>query len=189
MTALTAIARAITTLNRWIGSLLSWGVLILFALLLSDVVFRYVAQAPMVWSSELSVLIFGPYAILGGGYLLARRQHVNVDLIYGELPRRGKALVDVLTSALFFLFIIILVIESWSLAWDSVSRWERSFLSTWQPYVWPSKLMIPVAAVLLLAQGVIKLIADVFILLGIEVDESAFGPIKEADETGPQEAV
>ncbi|MEM1314333.1 MAG: TRAP transporter small permease subunit [Pseudomonadota bacterium] len=189
MTTLTAIARAITTLNRLLGRFLSYGVLILFLLLLSDVIFRYVAQAPMVWSAELSVLIFGPYAILGGGYLLARRQHVNVDLFYGELPPKGKALIDVATSFLFFLFIWILVTQSWSLAWDSVSRWERSFLSTWQPYVWPSKLMIPVAAVLLLIQGVIKLIADICILIGVEIDEQAFGPIKEADEEGPQEAV
>lgn len=182
MGLVTGLARAVTTLNLWISRLLSYAVLILFLLLLSDVLLRYAVQAPMVWSAELGTMIFGVYAILGGGYLLARRQHVNVDLFYANFSRRGQALTDVLTSALFFLFVGVLVSESWGMAADSISRWERSFLSTWQPYVWPFKAMIPVAAVLLLAQGVVKLIADLMILAGVEPDPQAFGPISEPDD-------
>jgi hypothetical protein len=38
-----------------------------------------------------------------------------------------------------------------------------------------------VAAALLLAQGIVKLIADIRILLGLPVDEEVFGPIKDGD--------
>lgn len=186
----TGFARAVTTLNRWLARGLSLAVLALFALLLSDVVLRYAVQAPMVWSAELATLIFGVYAILGGGYLLARRQHVNVDLIYAGMPRRARALTDVITSALFFLFVLVLLVESWGMAADSISRWERSFLSTWRPYVWPFKALIPVAAILLLLQGVVKLIADLMILAGVEPDPEAFGPITEPDDaSGEREAI
>ncbi len=182
MGALTAFARAVTTTNAWIGRVVSYVVLILFALLLGDVIMRYLTESPISWSAQASKLIFGVYAIIGGGYLLARRDHVNVDLFYGNFSKKKKALVDILTSFLFFLFLGVLIKESWSLAADSVARLEVSYETTWRPWIWPSKCMIVVAAVLLFVQGVIKLAADIMILAGIEVDEAAYGPIRDGDE-------
>jgi TRAP-type mannitol/chloroaromatic compound transport system permease small subunit len=157
-------------------------VLVLFVLLLGDVIMRYVTQSPIVWSAEASKLMFGVYAIIGGGYVLARREHVNVDLFYGNFSPKTKALVDIFTSILFFLFIGILLRESFLLAVDSVSSMEVSYETIWQPYIWPSKCMIVVAALLLLLQGIIKLIADIMIVMGMEVDESAFGPVRDGDD-------
>ena len=41
--------------------------------------------------------------------------------------------------------------------------------------------MIVVAASLLLLQGIVKLIADVMILLGWDPDQEAFGPVTDGD--------
>ncbi|MEX1034601.1 MAG: TRAP transporter small permease subunit [Sneathiella sp.] len=188
MVALTAFARAVTTTNVWIGRLVSYVVLILFLLLMSDVIMRYVTQSPISWSALASKMIFGVYAIIGGGYLLARRDHVNVDLFYTHFSARKKALTDIATSFLFFLFLGVLISESYSMAYDSISRLEVSYETTWRPPIWPSKSMIFVAAILLLLQGIVKLIADIMILLGYEVDESAFGPVVD-DEVGEKESV
>jgi TRAP-type mannitol/chloroaromatic compound transport system permease small subunit len=188
MNFVTRLARAVTRINAWIGHYVSYVVLILFVLLLSDVIMRYVTQSPISWSSQASKIIFGVYAIIGGGYLLARRDHVNVDLFYAGFSARTKAIVDILTSVLFFLFIGVLLKESYSLAYDSVSRLEVSYETTWQVPIWPSKVMIVVAALLLLLQGVAKLIADIMIVMGLDVDESAFGPLRD-DEAGEKETV
>jgi TRAP-type mannitol/chloroaromatic compound transport system permease small subunit len=187
MGALTAFARAMTLTNAWIGRVMSYVVLILFVLLLGDVVMRYLTQSPISWSAEASKLIFGVYAIIGGGYLLARRDHVNVDLFYANFSPRKKAIVDIATSFLFFLFIGVLIIESWSLAADSVARMEVSYETTWRPWIWPSKCMIVVAAVLLLLQGIIKLAADIMIVAGIPVDESAYGPLRDGETAGKEQ--
>jgi TRAP-type mannitol/chloroaromatic compound transport system permease small subunit len=182
MRAITTFARAVTVTNVWIGRVMSYVVLILFVLLLSDVIMRYLTESPISWSAQSSKLIFGVYAIIGGGYLLARRDHVNVDLFYGKFSPRKKAVFDIATSFLFFLFVGILLKEASSMAYDSVLRWEVSYETTWRPAIWPSKSLIVVAAVLLLLQGIVKLIADIMIVMGIEVDESAFGPIEDDDE-------
>lgn len=183
MGALTAFARAVTGVNLAIGRVMHWAVLLLFVLLLSDVIMRYVAGSPIQWSHQASKLLFGVYAILGGGYLLARREHVNVDLFYGNFSPKKKALVDIVTSFLFFLMLGVLVIESWSLAADSVKRWEVDHLAIWKAPLWPSKCLIVVAAVLLLLQGIVKLIADVLILMGRDPDTEIFGPVTEGDAT------
>ncbi|WP_334129854.1 TRAP transporter small permease subunit [Sneathiella sp.] len=179
MAALTAFARTITTINLWIARVACYAILLLFLLLFGDVVMRYVTESPISWSALASKLIFGVYTIIGGGYLLAIRGHVNVDLFYSHFSAKKKAVVDIATSFLFFLFMAVLLMESSSMAYDSISRLEVSYETTWRPPIWPSKTMIVVAAALLTLQGIVKLIADIMIVMGIDVDETAFGPLSD----------
>ena len=190
MTFITALSRIITTTNIWLARVLHWAVLLLFALLLWDVIMRYVAEAPISWSQQASRLLFGVYAILGGGYLLARREHVNVDLFYANFSRKRQALVDIVTSFLFFFLLIVLLPKSYEMASEAVCmgenqppwcKWERDENAIWKAPLWPSKWMIVVAAALLFLQGIVKLIADILILLGHDIDESAYGPITDGD--------
>ncbi|MGH1425155.1 MAG: TRAP transporter small permease subunit [Pseudooceanicola sp.] len=168
------LARAVTRTNRWIGKWASLGVLIIFVLLLADVVMRYLVGQPAVWTAELATLIFGVYAIIAGGYLLAERGHVNVDIIYGTFSRKRKALVDIVTFPLFLLFVGILLIQGYGLAADAIADMERSN-SVWKAPLWPTKSLIPVAAILLLAQGFVRFWCDIRILRDLPVDEETFG--------------
>lgn len=172
------LARAITTLNRWIGATAAWLILPIFALLITDVAMRYAAGRPSIWTSELSQLVFGFYAVIGGGYLLAERAHVNVDIFYGRFSRQRKALVDVATSLLFFLFVAVLLYQGSSMAYESAQKLETS-QSIWHPQIWPVKVAIPVAGVLILLQGLVRLWSDIRVLMGLPSDDATFG--KQAD--------
>lgn len=175
------VARAITRLNRFIGRWVSLVVLVIFLLLLADVVMRYLVGSPAIWTAELATLIFGVYAIIGGGFLLAERGHVNVDIIYGAFSQKRKALIDIITWPLFALFVFVLLWQGYDIAKEAIEDWERSN-SVWKAPLWPTKSFIPVAATLLLLQGVIRLWADVRILMGLPVDEETFG-VQVPDET------
>lgn len=160
-------ARVIGRINDLVGYATAHLVLVMFVLLFCEVLLRYLWRQPTVWTGELSQMLFGVYALLGGGYLLARGGHVNVDIVYGAFPKRVKASIDVFTSALFFLFIAVLLWQGLSLAADSIARWERSH-SAWNPPIWPVKLAIPLAALLILLQGLVKLANDILVALGHE---------------------
>ena len=95
--------------------------------------------------------------------------HVNVDILYSRLSKKSKAGLDIFTSILFFLFCGMLLIYGGSLAWDSLSRFEHS-QSAWNPPLYPAKLMIPLAALLLFLQGLAKLIRDICIFLNVDID-------------------
>jgi TRAP-type mannitol/chloroaromatic compound transport system permease small subunit len=166
--------RAITWLNRWIGASVAWLILLIFALLIVDVGMRYAVGRPSIWTSELAQLVFGFYAVIGGGYLLAERGHVNVDIFYGRFTRKRKALVDVATSVLFFLFVAVLLWQSSSMAYESVEKLETS-QSIWHPQIWPVKLAIPLAGVLILLQGLVRLWSDIRVLMGLPSDDATFG--------------
>ncbi|MCB1340570.1 MAG: TRAP transporter small permease subunit [Pseudooceanicola sp.] len=180
------LARTITRVNRFIGKWLSLAVLLLFALLLADVVMRYLVGSPTIWTAELATLIFGVYAILGGGYLLAERGHVNVDILYGRFSRKRRALLDVLTWPLFALFVGVLLWQGWDIAKESLQDLERSN-SVWKAPLWPTKAFIPVAAILLLLQGVVRLWADIRVMRGLPVPPEVFGVAGEPDRASSKE--
>lgn len=168
------LARAVTRLNIWIGRVAAWLIVPIFLLLMADVIMRYVVGSAAIWTAEFAQLIFGAYAVIAGGYLLVERAHVNVDIIYGKFSRVNKAVVDLATSFLFFLFLVVLIWQGVDMAWDSAAKLERSS-SIWNPHIWPVKIVIPVAAVLLLLQGLVRIVSDIRTVRGVENDPDTFG--------------
>jgi TRAP-type mannitol/chloroaromatic compound transport system permease small subunit len=179
MTFLKWFIRTIDAINNWIGRLLSYFLFAFFVLLFIEVILRYFFNSPTVWANELSQMLFGAYAVLGGGYILLIGGHVNVDILYSRFSLKTRAALDIVTSILFFLFCGMLLIYGGSLAWDSLSRFEHS-QSAWNPPLYPAKLMIPTAAALLILQGITKLIRDFLILLG---KDKPSGPEPEKGES------
>jgi TRAP-type mannitol/chloroaromatic compound transport system permease small subunit len=161
---LIAVLGYVDALNDWVGRVLSFGVLFMFFLVLSEVIRRYFFNAPTVWGNELTQLIFGMYVILSGGHILRWGGHVNVDIVFSCLSTKTRAIIDICTFVLFLLFCGMMLIYGGSLAWESLSIWERSN-SAWGVPLYPAKMMIPIGAFLLLLQGVAKLIRDIFTLL------------------------
>lgn len=164
MEAIEKTAQFLDNLNDWIGRALSFGVLFMFVLVITEVGLRYLFNSPTVWTNELTQMIFGAYVILSGGYILRWNGHVNVDILYIRFSPRGRALLDVITFGLFAAFAVMMLVYGGYLAFDSMAIWEHSE-SAWNPPLWPAKLTIPLGALLLLLQGLVKLSHDLTTLL------------------------
>lgn len=171
MNVLSVIIRAISRLNDFLGTwVVSPLALVIFAVMIWEVVARYVFSAPTLWATELSQLLFGVYIVLSGGWLLLHRGHVNVDILVARLPRRRRAALDMATSVMFFIFMAVLLKEGWTMASASLESFERSH-SAWNPPIWPVKAAIPLGIGLLFLQGVARFLQDLQILLGHEPAE------------------
>ncbi len=166
--------RRIDWINAWTGRILSLFLLLMFALLLMEVIRRYLLNSPTVWANELSQMLFGAYVVLCGGHILASGGHVNVDILYSRLSRKAQAKLDIVTSFLFFMFCVMMVYYGGSLAWESLSTFEHS-QSAWNPPIYPVKLTIPLGGGLLLLQGIAKLMRDILLVVKGE-DYTAVAP-------------
>ncbi|WP_157018108.1 TRAP transporter small permease subunit [Mesorhizobium xinjiangense] len=164
MTILERFVRGVSWLNEKVGWLAAFLILPIFVLLLAEVFMRYGMASPTVWLGESAQMLFGAYALLSGGYLLLHRGHANVDILSSRLTPRRQAAVDIFTSVLTFCFLGAFLYFATSMAVESVGRMERS-ISAWKQPIWPLKLLIPIAAGLLLLQALAKLIEDVRIVL------------------------
>lgn len=159
--------KSIDAANDWVGRILKYFLFAFFLLLMIEVFRRYLFNSPTVWGNELAQMFFASYAILSGGYVLRTGGHVNVDIIYARFSPKTKAICDIVTSILFFLFMGMMVWMGWEMGWESMARFETSE-SAWNPPIWQIKMMIPTGAALLFLQGICKLILDIFTLLDIE---------------------
>ena len=143
----------VDTVSEWSGRLVSLGIYFFAFLLLYDVTMRFVFNDPTIWCHELALHIFGAYAVLAGPYVLLHDEHVKIDIIYNRFSPRGKAILDTFTYLFFFMFIGLLFWHGSTMAARSVALQQTVSPSPWASPVWPVKLTIPLAAFLMLLQG------------------------------------
>ncbi len=167
MHVITAFMKGVTRLNNFVGRMVAYLVVPIFAFLILEVFLRYAFGAPTVWTNELTQMLFGAYAVLSGGYILAQRGHVNVDLFHSKFKPRVRAAIDVFGSLIFFVFVLAILYYGFQMAQESIQYRERSF-SAWNPAIWPIKVAIPVGAALLLLQGIVKLLEDLAVALNLD---------------------
>ena len=101
--------RIISRINGLAGEFVAyWSVIAVFTYYY-EVMARYVFNSPTNWAHESMFLMFGMQYLLAGGFVLREGGHVRVDVLYNYLSRRGKAMVDALTSVFFFIFMLTLL--------------------------------------------------------------------------------
>jgi TRAP-type mannitol/chloroaromatic compound transport system permease small subunit len=137
-------------------SLLIYGVL---GTLVFEVFARYLFNRPTIWAHETSTFFFGAYFMLGAAFCLRREGMITVDIIYGRLSRRTQAWMNMGTFLFFLAVCLVLIWLGGKDAIYSWSVWEHTN-TTWEPPLYPFKTVIPVAAFLLLLQGIARFIRD-----------------------------
>ncbi len=111
-------------------------------------------------------MIYGVFAILAGAYTEKWHDHVRIDIFHQHLSKKGKALVSFIIGLLTLMILTLLLTSGYEYAMQSVAMQERSFGSTWTPIIWPVKVMIPVAVLLIMLQVLANTLRELCILLG-----------------------
>lgn len=164
MRFLRIIVRSLDQLCRGVAKAVMWLILLFTFVTIIDVILRYFFQAPTIWAREMIALLFGPFWLLIGAYLLTTDEHVRMDLLFHNFSRRKKAVFDVFTFTLFFFYIGAMAIYAWDDWWSCFSMNEHS-RSVWGPALWPFKLGIPIGICLLLLAGISKYIRDLYVAI------------------------
>ncbi|WAP69090.1 TRAP transporter small permease subunit [Jiella pelagia] len=149
---LSAFVRVVTTVNRLLFRACSLLVLVIVPVMLYAVVARYGFNAPSDWGLELATLLFGPYFLLGGPYLLHIGGHVNLDLVRQAASPRLNRIFDLINYPVIAAFAAIILYYAWPFAMQAYELGETSYTS-WNPIIWPVKFVIPTALGLLFLQA------------------------------------
>ena len=160
-------ASCVDAFNDKCGKVLSYLVPISVTLLFWEVIARYLFHSPTIWIHQTVTFIFGGFGILAGATVLLRARHVKVEIVWSRFSPRQRAIIDLVTSVFFFLFIAVFFWFSLKAGWWSLSIREHSF-TPWSPPVYPYKMMIPVAVFLILIQGVSKAIHDLAVVFELK---------------------
>ena len=154
--------RVVDGINDWVGKAVAWLVIIIMIIVTMEVVLRYAFNRPTIWAWDVNIQLAAAVAIFGAGYTLLHDGHVKVDVLAARLSPRKRAILDLITSALFFICITALIWKGWEQGLRSISNLE-TVPGLFNPPVYPLKMAVPVAAFLLFLQGVAKFIRDLAI--------------------------
>jgi TRAP-type mannitol/chloroaromatic compound transport system permease small subunit len=156
-------SRALDWVTEWSGELVAWWTVLSIFVYYYEVIVRFLFNSPTNWVHESMFLMFGMQYLIAGAYAYKIDAHVRVDVFYVKFSDRTKAVLDLLTSVFFFVFIGTMLWTGYTYMLTSIQLNEVSF-SEWGIQYWPIKVAIPVGAALLLLQGFSKLIKDVRIV-------------------------
>lgn len=149
----------IDRLNCLIGRFWALSILFVVVVVIIEVVGRSALGKATIWSNETTIYVSAVAYLLGGGYAMAHRRHVRIDLVYARLSSRSRMLLDCLTFLFFLLYVGALFWVGAKMGWTSFQQGEGTG-TPWNPPIWPVKLAIPLAALLLLLQGIANLLRD-----------------------------
>ncbi|MBA2260712.1 MAG: TRAP transporter small permease subunit [Acidobacteria bacterium] len=150
---------AVDRFNSVVGRVFALSIFIVVLAVLYEVVARTTFGQGTIWSNETTIYLSAVTYILGGAYALAHRRHVRIDVIYERLTPRTRARLDLFTFIFFLIYVGALIWAGSALAWASFLQGEGTG-TPWNPRIWPIKFAIPIAAVLLLLQGIANLLRD-----------------------------
>jgi len=152
----------IDTLNKWIGTMVSWLTIILVIVMVGDVALRYLFSITSAASFELEWHLFAGIFLLGAAYTLQQDKHVRVDVFYHRFSERTKGWVNLLgTSFLLLPFCAVAFYESLSFVEASFNVRETSADPQGLPARYIIKSVIPLGFLLLGFQGVSELLKSI----------------------------
>ena len=147
--------QAIDEFNERVGVAVSWLTTVLVLVVCFDVLTRYVFNFSLVWVQELEWHVFSLIFLFGAAYTLKHDQHVRVDLFYDGRSPKAKAAVNLFGTLVFLLpFCLVLIWGSQDFVINSFNVREISANPGGLPARYFLKACIPIAALLLLMQGI-----------------------------------
>ncbi|MCG6930179.1 MAG: TRAP transporter small permease subunit [Desulfofustis sp.] len=148
----------------WISAILGkigW-ILILYCTFfgIADVFLRYVLNSPSLWITSTVQAALVLMACTGGVYALNVDAFVKLDLFYANFSPRMKAICDIITSSLTFLYLAVLIWKGYQAAMMSIKLKQVTPDAIPIP-IYPIKTLIPITGVIVLLVVIKKLVNDI----------------------------
>lgn len=128
----------VSSMVEKISSVLSFAFPVAMAVLIFEVLLRYLFDSPTIWGHETSIFLCALSFIWGGLYCVSSDRHIRVVIIYDLLGGRAKLIMD---AIIHFLCVISCLFFAWA-SWTMVEKswWSPSGLmrlettgSAWNP--------------------------------------------------------
>ncbi len=149
----------IDRVSTWVGQAFSWFIVALTLLISWEVFSRYALNQPHAWAFDVMIMFYGTLFMMAGAYTLSKNGHVRGDVLYSFFEPRTQATIDLVLYVLFFIpGVIALCWAGYSYAAESWAINEHSNITADGPPIYPFKTVIPVAGVILLAQGLVEIV-------------------------------
>lgn len=167
MKLIVKIFNGIDRFTDWAGKIFCVSLLIIMGIQVLEVVLRYVFNSPTVWAWDVNGQVFSAAAMMAGAYAFLHDSHVRLDILYRNWSDQKKTVVDIITYPLVCIAMGFVIWQGLDMAVWAFKTGERAH-SYLRPIVWPVKSFLPLAAILLFLQCLVKWGRTLMIVFGVE---------------------
>lgn len=158
------------TINRLSGAfgwLAGWLCVAMIGVVFIDVIARYVFASGSIAMQEMEWHLFAAVFLLGAAYTMRENANVRVDIFYGRMGPRKKAVVDILGTLLFVIPMCSLILySSYDFVAYSYQIQEVSVDPGGLPYRFAFKALLPLGYLLVLVQSLAVVSRNLRLLRG-----------------------
>lgn len=160
----------IDTFTEWTGRLLAWFMFLMVVATVLVVMLRYATTTNTILVQETVMYLHAFAFMLAIPYALKHDAHVRVDVVYGRLGPRGRAIVNLCGHLLLLVpTAIFIIVYSRTYVGNAWRILEGSGEVGGIPGVFLLKTLIPAMAALLLLQGIAEIARSIAIIGGRRV--------------------
>ncbi len=168
--ALLPVSRAIDTLNTRLGRWLAWLIFAAVAVSSVNAVVRKAFDTSSNAWLELQWVLFSAVFLLCSPWTLLSNEHIRIDIVNNQLPKRVRNWIDLIGHAFFLLPLTVIMV--WTGIPFFLKSWrvdEQSFSAGGLPQ-WPAKSLVAVGFALLFLQGISELVKRASVMRGLIPD-------------------
>ena len=172
MNFLRILVKTIDKISEKAGAVGKWFAVILVLVGTYETISRHFFGSPTIWAYDSLSMAGGVLYMIGASYTHLHNSHTRVDIIYSILSKRKQAMIDVISSLIFF-FPLMTVMFKLAVTWSikAVKVKEVMFNSFWYPPAAPYRIIFALGILLLLLQGAANFIRDLhFLIRGKQLD-------------------
>ena len=149
----------IDKISTFVGQAFSWLIVALTFMITWEVFSRYALDHPHSWAFDVMIIMYGTLFMMAGAYTLAKSGHVRGYVLYGFFHPRTQATIDLILYILFFIpGVFALTYAGYFFAAESLAIRETSNITAEGPPIYPFKMILPLAGIILLAQGIVEIV-------------------------------
>jgi TRAP-type mannitol/chloroaromatic compound transport system permease small subunit len=154
-----AYVRGMDGVSRFIAKYVKYLGYVIMALLIFEVISRRIFNRPTDWGFFVTKWVFGVYFLLLASYGMLRQTNIRIDIFYANWSQRTKDIIDLIGLVLVWVPVDILVLYYGSVyAWRSFMQLELTPSAGFNIPIYPLKILMIFAYVLLLFQAISEII-------------------------------
>ncbi len=154
-----AYVRGMDGVSRFIAGYVKYLAYVIIALLVFEVIIRRIFNAPTHWNFFVTKWVFGWYFLLLASYGMLRQTNIRIDIFYANWSQRTKDIINLIGLCLVWVPVDILVLIYGSrYAWNAYVVKEITPSGGFEIPIYPLKMLMIVAYVLLLFQAISEII-------------------------------
>ncbi|MCP4295497.1 MAG: TRAP transporter small permease [Proteobacteria bacterium] len=145
------------TIQRYIEkavTIFSFSIYLIMATVTIEVISRYLFNQPLIWVWPINRQLFALFLLIGGIFVTTEGEHIRVQVFYDKFKPGMKRFSKFLGFLLLLIFVGTLI---WQTAWMGMNSLEAKEMTrgVFKFPLYPLKVLIPIAAVLFLFEGII----------------------------------